>query len=124
MVSVNVIPYRWVMRSTTSRVGSSFIYVMLNPWVAVVCVVAFWVGFALSLGLAVTVIGGALALAGTFLSCNAIGRFERFRVATFLGVEVPAPSKSRKPHRWGAIGRLITDRSAWRAFAYCGLHQS
>ena len=81
------------MRSTASWVGSSFIYVMLNPWIAVVCTVVFWVGFSLSLGLAVTVIGGALTLAGTFVTCNAIGRLERFRAATFLGVSVPAPSR-------------------------------
>ncbi len=109
------------MRSTASRVGSSFIYVMLNPWVAVVCTVVFWVGFSLSLGLAITVIGGALTLAGTFITCNAIGRFERFRAATFLGVSVPAPSRSRKPHRFGAVGRAVSDRSSWKAFAYCGL---
>ena len=99
----------------------TFIHLCLDLWVGIIFIVVLSVGLSLSLGLAVTVIGGAAALAATLTAVSALGNWERRRAATFLGVVVAAPVPNRAPHRFGWLGRVIADSSRWKALAYAAV---
>lgn len=108
---------------TPGRVVSYLAHIALDPWVAIVCLVVFSVGVSLSIGLAITVVGGAIALAITLAAAQGIGQFERARAAALLGVTVRPPIRQMpqigdQPVRFGIIGRLIHDRNGWRALSY------
>lgn len=68
--------------------------------------------FALSAGLAITVVGIPL-LALTLLLARGIGHLERARIRLLLGTLVPAPRHDSSPF-W----RRLTDRADWRACGY------
>jgi signal transduction histidine kinase len=97
------------------------IHLTLDLWVATVCIVVWSVGLSLALGLAITVVGGAVALAGTLALCMGIGRIERSRARAFLDVD-PAPpalfSAAAPKPRFGILGRYMSSRTAWNALGY------
>jgi signal transduction histidine kinase len=109
------------MPSTAARVGKALIHLTIDVWVAIVCVVIWSVGLALTIGLAITVVGGAVALAGTLAVCMLVGRVERARARAFLDLSpvTPAllPASAPKP-RFGMLGRYISSRTAWNALGY------
>jgi signal transduction histidine kinase len=107
--------------STAARVGKTLIHLTLDLWVAVVCSVVWTVGLSLALGLAITVIGGAIALAGTLALCMGVGRIERIRATAFLDTTTPAPpllALNAPTPRFGILGRYIGSRTAWNALGY------
>lgn len=108
------------MRNLGAKIGKTLIHLALDLWVAIVCIIVWSVGLALTVGLAVTVVGGAVALAATLAVCMAIGSLERARAAAFLGVEIPSPRLvpvGAKP-RYGVLGRYVSSQSAWNALGY------
>jgi signal transduction histidine kinase len=107
--------------ATASRVGKTLIHLTLDLWVAIVCIVVWTVGLSLTLGLAITVVGGAIALAATLAVCMGVGRIERIRAAAFLDTTTPAPMllpASAPTPRFGILGRYIGSRTAWNALGY------
>jgi signal transduction histidine kinase len=108
---------------TPGRVVANLAHVAFNPWIGVICWVVFAVGMTLSAGLAITVIGGAVALAGTLIAAHHIGRFERARAKALLGVVIRPPAlpfqqPEHPPFTVAAFRRLIQDSAAWRAVGY------
>jgi signal transduction histidine kinase len=107
--------------STASRVGKTLIHLTLDLWVAIGCMVVWTMGLSLTVGLAITVVGGAIALAVTLAICMGIGRIERIRAAAFLDTTTPAPtllSPNAPTPRFGILGRYIGSRAAWSALGY------
>lgn len=77
-------------------------------------------GLALTVGLAITVVGGAVSLAATLAISMGIGQVERARATTFLDIEVDTPKllpADSKP-RFGIVGRYIASPSAWNSLGY------
>jgi signal transduction histidine kinase len=109
------------MQTTAARVGKALIHLTIDVWVAIVCIVIWTVGLALTLGLAITVVGGAIALAGTLAICTLVGHVERARARAFLDISpaTPAllPASMPKP-RFGILGRYLSSRTAWNALGY------
>jgi signal transduction histidine kinase len=106
---------------TPGRVVSTLAHIALDPWIGLVCFIVVVVGTSLAIGLAVTVIGGVVALALTLLAAEQIGRFERARAAALLGITVRPPSvdaQSEEPPRFGTLGRTINSTAAWKALGY------
>jgi signal transduction histidine kinase len=104
-----------------SRVGKTIIHLTLDLWVGIVNVVIVSVGVSLACGLAITVVGGAAAGAVTLAATSYMASFERKRAAMLLDVNVPTPPRDRSPHRFGWIGRTLSDRTAWKSLAYSTL---
>ena len=96
----------------------TFVHLCLDLWVGVLHIVVVSVGLSLTAGLAVAVIGGAAALAVTLWLVGAMGGWKRRRAETFLGVSVARPRVRTEAHRYGWIGRTLTNRSHWRALGY------
>ncbi len=107
-------------RATAARVGRTLVHLILDLWVAIVCLIVWTVGLSLTLGLAVTVVGGAVALAMTLAASLGIGRVERARAAVFLGTEVAAPRRIRNEPgvKKNVIRWVIDSKAAWNALAY------
>ncbi len=106
---------------TPGRVVSYLAYLALDLWVAIVCIVVGTVGVALSLGLAITVVGGVVALTTTLAGAQLIATFERARVSALLGEAIPAPApspRSLQATRLNVVSRLVHNASAWKALAY------
>ncbi len=106
---------------TTAQVGKTLVHLTLDFWVAVLCLVVWLVGLSLTLGLGITIIGGAIALAATLFVSTQIARFERARSATFLDTEISTPPLhpiGTPTPQFGIIGRYISSRTAWRALTY------
>jgi hypothetical protein len=109
------------MKFRASEVGKTLIHLTLDLWVAVLCTIVWSVGLCLTLGLAITVLGGALALVGTLGIAMSIGRMERARSAAFLGTHIPQPPlhpANSVPPKYGILGRYIYSRTAWNALSY------
>jgi signal transduction histidine kinase len=106
------------MRSQAARTWKTIVHLSIDPWMAIVHIVAWSVGVSLVCALAITVVGGAAALAGTLRVTSALGGLERRRAHALLDVTVAAPVVDRTPHRFGAIGRTITSTAAWKTFAF------
>jgi signal transduction histidine kinase len=112
------------MNLTARRTWLTLTHVMLNPLVSIVCFVLWIIGLTLSIGTAITVVGGAFFLLLT-LKCSAeIGRFERQRAEHLLGVKVVPPSIAassavpRSGRAGGSIRQQLTSVAAWKALAY------
>jgi signal transduction histidine kinase len=106
------------MSSTAARVWKTIAHLSIDPWIAIVNFVVFSVGVSLACGLAITVVGGAAALAGTLVATSLLARFERRRAADLLDSPTVAPTYKKGPHRFGAIGNIITDSARWKELAY------
>jgi signal transduction histidine kinase len=96
----------------------SLVFICLDLWVLIPASIVLTIGISLVSGLAITVIGGAVALAGTMLTLAFLDRFERARTAALLDVHVVPPRRKSGPHRFGPIGRVCSDRSYWKSIAY------
>jgi signal transduction histidine kinase len=112
------------MRSSVAKIGRTLVHLTVDFWVGLVCVIITSVGLSLTLGLGITVIGGAVALFFTLLFATWIAHFERARANAFLNVEVATPplvdDPTQKP-RFGVFGRYVTSRTAWNALAYMAI---
>jgi signal transduction histidine kinase len=106
------------MRSQAARTWKTIVHLSIDPWMAIVHLVVWSVGVSLVCGLAITVVGGAAALAGTLRVTSALGSLERRRANALLDVTVAAPLTDKRPHRFGTIGRIITSTAAWKTFAF------
>jgi signal transduction histidine kinase len=106
------------MRSQAARTWKTIVHLSIDPWMAIAHIVVWSVGVSLVCALAITVVGGAAALAGTLRVTTALGSLERRRAHALLDVTVSAPAVDTRSHRFGAIGRIITNAAAWKTFAF------
>jgi signal transduction histidine kinase len=99
------------------------VYVCLDLAMALVALVPLTIGLSLATGLAVTVIGGAAALAAMFIMMRPLDRLERSRTRALLGVDITPPPAPSGAHRFWFIGRELSHRPGWRSFVYWCLKQ-
>lgn len=95
-------------------------YVLTGLPVAITGFVVSVTLFCLGLGTAVTCLGLPV-LAALTGAARGLGRLERARVRSMLGVDVPAPAPVRptRPGFWGAVTARLADVAGWKAV----LHQ-
>lgn len=110
------------MRRSAARVATSLIHLCLDPWIGLVEILILTIGLALSVALAITVVGGAFFAAVTLGLMLLLGRMERARANVLLDARIPPLPPDRRSHRFGFIGRLLTSGQAWRAAAYVAVH--
>ncbi len=110
------------MFRSAGRVGTALIHVCLDPWVGLAGLVLLMAGLILTVGFAITVVGGAFFLATTLWAVSGLARVERARAGVLLGAEIAEPLPDRRSHRFGFIGRQLTSGPSWRAMAYALVH--
>jgi signal transduction histidine kinase len=102
------------------RLGVDSVYVLAGFPLAVVSFVVLVTGFALGVGLAITVVGLPV-LAGTLHAARAFADIERLSLRKVLGVPVPRPLYRRaQPGAsvWRRILVPLADGQAWLDLAY------
>jgi len=97
----------------------NLVYLLISFPLGIFYFVFLMTGIALSLGLAIIVIG-LFVLLFVLAATRALGAWERFLSCQMLGADIPrAPSV---PVAWGrplqALGSALTDAETWKSFAF------
>lgn len=113
-------PQRWLLGGQPSAaVGSSTVHLLLDLPVGIVTFVATVVLGALSLGLLVLYPVALLVLVAFAGVVRGLAAFERGRVGSLLGVQVPAPPRPTSEGSWHTrLWTTLRHPSTWRAVAH------
>lgn len=106
-------------QSTARQVLAGLSFLAFNPMVALCGFVLVNVGLSLAAGLAITVIGGLIALWLTLHGAAGLAGLQRTHLALATGAEIPAPPRpAPRTGRWGRFLGPVLEVHHWKALAY------